>query len=488
MPGFSVVTFGCQMNQHDSERIVEVFTAAGWVEEPDLERTDLVLLNTCSVREKAEQKLRSEVGRLALVKARRPGLLIGVAGCVAQQEGEKLAKRMPALDLVVGPDNLAEIPELAEAAAGGAPALVRTVFDLDAPRFLPARPEPGKQGPTAFVTVMKGCNERCSFCIVPHTRGPERYRASGEVTAEVARLVEAGAREVTLLGQTVNSYRDPSRALAAPPGAGVRPWTHTHPTTAREDESEFPALLRAIAEAAPGLARLRYTSPHPRHLTHSLILAHRELGVLARHVHLPVQSGSDRVLKRMIRRYSLAEYKERVQALRNEVPGVTLSTDVIVGFPGETREDFAGTLELVRELEFTGLFGFKYSPRPYTPALSLEGEPSEEEKSARLAELFALSDGIRRTHLESLVGSRLEVLVEGRGKDGAFGGRSERNEIVHFSSELELTGEIVPVVVRRAFKNSLGAELEPGWVSSEKARPKVRVTAAGSRRTLPIAP
>ncbi|HEX6273382.1 MAG TPA: tRNA (N6-isopentenyl adenosine(37)-C2)-methylthiotransferase MiaB [Polyangiaceae bacterium] len=485
MPGFALVTFGCQMNQHDSERIGEVLRAAGWVEEPDLERTDLVLLNTCSVREKAEQKLRSEVGRLALVKERRPGLLIGVAGCVAQQEGERLAARMPAIDLVVGPDNLAEIPALAEEAASGAPALVRTVFDLDEPRFLAARPEAGSQGPTAFVTVMKGCNERCSFCIVPHTRGPERYRASRDITDEVARLVAAGAREVTLLGQTVNSYRDPSRELLPAKGAGVRPWTHTHPTTAREDESEFPALLRAIAERAPGLTRLRYTSPHPRHLTHSLILAHRELSVLARHVHLPVQSGSDRLLKRMIRRYSIGEYKERVDALKHEVPGVTLSTDVIVGFPGETREDFEATLALVEAVGFTGLFGFKYSPRPYTPALALDGEPSEGEKSARLAELFALSERIRRAHLESLVGARLLVLVEGRGKDGAFGGRSERNEIVHFASEHELTGELVPVVVTRAFKNSLGAEIEAGCLSSMKSRALVR---SSERRSLPLAP
>jgi tRNA-2-methylthio-N6-dimethylallyladenosine synthase len=488
MPGFSLVTFGCQMNQHDSERIGEVLRAAGWVEEPDLERTDLVLLNTCSVREKAEQKLRSEVGRLALVKARRPGLLIGVAGCVAQQEGEKLARRMPAIDLVVGPDNLAEIPELAEEAARGAPALVRTVFDLDEPRFLPARPQPGKQGPTAFVTVMKGCNERCSFCIVPHTRGPERYRPSAEITDEVARLVALGAREVTLLGQTVHSYRDPSRALESAPGAGIRPWTHSHPTTAREDESEFPALLRAIALGAPGLARLRYTSPHPRHLTHSLIVAHRELDVLARHVHLPVQSGSDRLLKRMIRRYSLAEYKERTASLSAEVPGVTLSTDVIVGFPGETREDFEATLALVEELRFTGLFGFKYSPRPYTPALALDGEPSEDEKSARLAELFALSDRIRRLHLESLVGSRVNVLVEGRGSNGAFGGRSERNEIVHFSSELDLTGEIVPVVVERAFKNSLGGEVDASFIAAARAQKGAPAAGREARRALPLAP
>jgi tRNA-2-methylthio-N6-dimethylallyladenosine synthase len=335
---------------------------------------------------------------------------------------------------------------------------------------------------------MKGCNERCSFCIVPHTRGPERYRASGEITEEVSRLVEAGVKEVTLLGQTVNSYRDPSRALAPAEGAGIRPWTHTHPTTAREDESEFPALLRAIARSAPDLRRLRYTSPHPRHLTHSLILAHRELPVLARHVHLPVQSGSDRMLKRMIRRYSIAEYKERVGALVREVSGVTLSTDVIVGFPGETREDFEETLALVEEIGFTGLFGFKYSPRPYTPALALDGEPSEDEKSARLAELFELSERLRRAHLESLVGSRQAMLAEGRGRDGAFGGRTERNEIVHAACDLELTGDVVPVIVRRAFKNSLGAEVEPAWLAAARAHRSVPSASPGSRRALPIAP
>ncbi len=302
MPGFAVVTFGCQMNQHDSERIAEVLGAAGWTEQPEPELADLVLLNTCSVREKAEQKLRSEVGRMALIKARRPDMLIGVAGCVAQQEGERLLKRMPDVDLLIGPDNIEELPALLADAALGGPPQVRTAFDLDEPRFLAARPAPGREKAGEFVTVMKGCNERCAFCIVPHTRGSERYRPAREIIDEVRRLTAAGTREVTLLGQTVNSYRDPEQSLAAAPGTGERPWTHTHPTTAREDESEFPALLRALVVGVPGLARLRYTSPHPRHLTRSLILAHKDLAPLARHVHLPVQSGSDRLLKRMIRR------------------------------------------------------------------------------------------------------------------------------------------------------------------------------------------
>jgi len=343
---YSITTFGCQMNVHDSERLHELLRGSGYAEVP-AEDADVIVVNTCSVREKAEQKLRSEVGRLALLKRRRPELLLVVAGCVAQQEGERVLQRMRAVDLVIGPDNLGELPELLEAARLGGPPVARTVFDVDAPRFLSASGAGG--GPTAFVTVMKGCDERCSFCIVPHTRGPERYRPSAEVVAEIETLVAGGVREVTLLGQTVNSYSDPSRALPPAPGAqGDDP-----------DESEFAALLRAIAERVPALARLRYTSPHPRHVTPSLVRAHAELEVLPRHVHLPVQSGSDRMLRRMIRRYDRAEYLARARALHGAAPGLTLSTDVIVGFPGETEDDFAATLSLVAEVGFRGVFGFK---------------------------------------------------------------------------------------------------------------------------------
>jgi tRNA-2-methylthio-N6-dimethylallyladenosine synthase len=485
MPRFSVVTFGCQMNQHDSRRIGEVLGAAGWTEASDPEHADLVLFNTCSVREKAEQKLRSEVGRFAPLKASRPDLVLAVAGCVAQQEGEALLKRMPLVDLVLGPDNIQELPALLSDVELGGPPRVRTVFDLDAPSFLTAAPVPGKARASEFVTTMKGCNERCSFCIVPHTRGPERYRPAREIVEEVARFVQNGTREITLLGQTVNSYRDPERTLPAAPGAGERPWSHTHPTTAREDESEFPALLHAIARAVPGLFRLRYTSPHPRHLTRSLILAHRELEVLARHVHLPVQSGSDRVLKRMLRRYSVAEYEERVAALRAEVPDVTLSTDVIVGFPGESEEDFQATLALVERIGFSGLFGFKYSVRPYTPALKLEGEPSEDVKSERLARLFALAERDRVRNLESVVGATVNVLVEGPSKGDRFTGRSERNEIVHFASATDPTGHVVPVRIVAAFKNSLAGEADPAWLARCSQQPVPPVTRA---RSLPIHP
>lgn len=477
MARFTVITFGCQMNSHDSDRIGEVLRGAGHHEADGLADADLVLLNTCSIREKAEQKLRSEVGRIALLKRERPELTIAVAGCVAQQEGEGLLKRMPDIDLILGPDNIQELPQLLLEAEGKSQAVVRTEFDLTAPHFLAAAAEPGRTPVSAFVTVMKGCNERCTYCIVPHTRGPERYRASREIIDEVKRLVHAGAREITLLGQTVNSYRDPLAELPAAPGAGEAPWQHTRGLRAREDESEFAALLREISGQVPDLLRLRYTSPHPRHLTVSLIRAHQDLPVLARHVHLPVQAGSDRVLRRMLRRYSAAEYEERVQSLREAVPGVTLATDMIVGFPGETAEDFAETLALVQRVGFSIIYGFKYSERPYTPAVNLGDDVPEAEKADRLAQLIRLGDAMRTDLMRQQVGSHQSVLFEGRGKTGALRGRTERSEIVHAAGPDSLIGTLRDVVITGSYKNSLLGEV-PGVVAEGPA----------PRAPLPLAP
>lgn len=482
MQTFAIVTFGCQMNQHDSERIVEALLGAGYEERHRPEEADLILLNTCSVREKAEQKLRSEVGRLALLKRARPGLRLAVAGCVAQQEGQKLLRRMPELDLVLGPDKIVELPLALQALEARSRPEVRTGFDLDGTRFLSASPGLKPTKVSAFVTVMKGCNERCSFCIVPHTRGPERYRPSSEIVGEIQRLVDAGSREVTLLGQTVNSYRDPEGALPAAPGRGERLFRHTPLSRLKEDESEFAALLRRIVEAVPGLVRLRYTSPHPRHLTPSLIRAHEELAPLVRHVHLPVQSGSDRVLRRMIRRYSVNEYRERVEVLRQRVPGVTLSTDVIVGFSGETETDFQATLGLVDEIGFSGLFGFKYSVRPYTPAQKLEDDVPEAEKSRRLALLFQLSEAQRRRHLESLVGTDQEVLLEGPGRGTDLTGRTSHNEIVHVGAGGDVAaGRLLSVRIEEAFKNSLRGRASDTPGSAAAARPP-----SNARRSLPV--
>lgn len=459
MSSFSIVTFGCQMNEHDSARIAEILRESGHDEASSPETAHIIVLNTCSVRDKAEQKLRSEVGRLAMRKRDVGDLTIVVAGCVGQQEGARLLKAAPEIDLVIGPDNIPSLPGLlADLDHGGLPRAL-TKFDLDDPRFLSANPAAGTVRPSTYVTVMKGCDERCSFCIVPYTRGAERYRTSHEILDEIARLVDSGVREITLLGQTVNSYRDPAAALPKAPETGRYDWTQTTRVTAEADESEFAALLYAIAERAPKLLRLRYTSPHPRHLTRALIEAHRRIPVLAKHVHLPVQSGNNQLLKRMIRRYTREEYLERVAALSEAVPGLSLTTDVIVGFPGETRAQFDDTVSLVDLLKYVGVYGFKYSPRPGTPALKLGDDVPEAEKADRLEALFAVHDAHRRAHLAGLVGTEQDVLVEGRKKDGAFTGRTVRNEIVHLGARGDIIGQLVPVRIALAFKNSLAGEL-----------------------------
>ncbi|MEZ4390822.1 MAG: tRNA (N6-isopentenyl adenosine(37)-C2)-methylthiotransferase MiaB [Polyangiales bacterium] len=456
----ALITFGCQMNVHDSQRVEEMMRADGYELVDDPSTADVIIVNTCSVREKAEQKLRSEAGRL-----KRHDAVLVIAGCVAQQEGERLAKDMPFVDAIVGPDNLNEIPSLVRDAEMGAAQAVRAVFDVDAPRFL-THATHAPVGASAFVTVMKGCDERCSFCVVPYTRGPERYRTADDIVDEIRGVVARGVREVVLLGQTVNSFMDPT----VPVVEGADP-----------DDSQFASLLRRIAREAPGLDRLRYTSPHPRHLTPSLIAAHADLDVLASHVHMPVQSGSDRVLRRMIRRYTRAEYVSRLRALLAARPGTTLSTDVIVGFPGETDEDFEATLSLVGELGFTGLFGFKYSPRPHTPALRLGDDVSEGVKAERLARLFELSESLTRAHLATLVGTRAEVLVEGPSRNGAgtVAGRTRRNEIVHLPAAPQGgAGAVVEVEITRANKHSLEGSvcrvLRPG---PEPAAPAARKVA-----------
>ena len=472
------------MNVHDSSRMAEVMALSGYEVAENVESADIVILNTCSIRDKAEQKLRSEVGRLGLRKQQGLPKAIVVAGCVGQQEGRKLLRAAPEIDLVIGPDNIAELPALLkELDLGGIPRAV-TRFDEDEPRFLPIRPTLSGSSPATYVTIMKGCNERCSFCIVPYTRGHERYRPSEEILTEIEQLIATGTREVTLLGQTVNSYRDPSRALRADWEPEREHWSNTSREQSAEDLSEFPALLRAIASRNPGLKRLRYVSPHPRHLTRALVAAHHDLPMLCRHLHLPVQSASNRLLKRMIRRYTAEEYIERVEALKEAVPGITLSTDVIVGFPGETTEDLEATLSLVERMQFVCVFGFKYSERPGTPALRLANDISDAESSTRLERLFSLADAYRRSYLTGLVGTTQSVLVEGRKPDGAYTGRTERSEIVHLPCRRDVTGEVLDVTIRAAFKNSLAAEaLDPSLSLPISALPRLERRSAGPAPT-----
>ena len=433
-------TFGCQMNVHDSERIEDVLADCGYEPTDSPADADVIVVNTCSVREKAEHKLMSLLGRLAEVKEARPETVIVVAGCVAQQEGERLLARAPFVDLVLGPDNIVELPELLHHVQHGGPPMTRTVFDVEAPEFLVARPRSGIAEPSAYVTIMKGCDERCTFCVVPYTRGPERYRPADDVVGEVRVLVERGVREVTLLGQTVNSWYEPGSECS---------------------ESQFPSLLRKIASEVPGLLRLRYTSPHPRHVNSELVLVHAELDVLAAHVHLPVQSGSDRVLRRMRRKYTRTEYIGRARALSGSRHGFTLSTDFIVGFPGETEADFRETLSLIDEAELVAAFAFKYSPRPHTPSLNLADDVTDEVKSERLNRLFEAVAVRQSAHLQGLVGTHQRVLVEGPGPGvNRFRGRTGRNEIVHFTAApgVDPTGDLVEVRVEQAHAHSLAGE------------------------------
>lgn len=467
------------MNIHDSERMGEILHHHGWDETSLPEQADVVILNTCSVREKAEHKLRSEVGRWVAYKKERPHMILVVTGCVAQQEGERLLKKFPGIDILVGPDNLPELPLLLEQQAGGAPPIARTIFDVDQPHFLSAQPLPGQAPVSAFVTTMKGCDERCSFCIVPYTRGPERYRPARDILAEIQRLVEAGTKEIVLLGQTVDSYRDP----ALPPPASEDP-----------DESQFPVLLRLIIREVPALLRLRYTSPHPRHATASLAQAHAELEPLAEHIHLPVQSGSNRILKRMIRRYTREEYIERAQRLLRARPGLTLSTDVIVGFPGETEEDFAQTLSLVQEIGFVSLFGFQYSVRPYTPARKLSDDVPLEVKQERLTRLFEIAEAQTHAHMRSLVPSQQQVLFEGpskyRNEDATeqwFQGHTKRNEWVHVPClrPHDPTGQLLTVTVTHANRHSLQGQFAQNVVSQLPVTSSV-LSEPSLRRSLPV--
>jgi tRNA-2-methylthio-N6-dimethylallyladenosine synthase len=449
MKSYFVQTFGCQMNVHDSRRIEEVLRAAGYREASEPALADLLLINTCSVREKAEHKLMSLLGTFRPFKEAQRGVIVAVAGCVAQQQGERLLRKAPFVDIVLGPDNIPELPALIREVEQGAPPITRTVFDMDDPQFLRAKPHADRREVTAYVTVMKGCDERCTFCIVPYTRGAERYRPADQIVGEIRDLVRGGVREVTLLGQTVNSWHEP----------GADAEDNKAESRLAASRSRFAGLLRRIANEVPDLWRLRYTSPHPRHVTAELVAAHAELSVLPSHVHLPVQSGSDRLLRRMARRYTTEEYIARTDALKTAKPGLTLSSDFIVGFPGETEEDFEQTLELVRRVGFVAAFAFKYSPRPYTPALKLGHEVSEQVKDDRLARLFALVETQQQAHLESLVGQDVRVLVEGPspGDTGRFAGRSERNEIVHLIAPHghDPTGELVTVTIDEPFRHSL---------------------------------
>jgi tRNA-2-methylthio-N6-dimethylallyladenosine synthase len=421
---FHIRTFGCQMNQHDAQKMANLLHHDGWTPAAESEAADLVVIHTCSIREKAEHKLYTELGWLLQRKQAEPGLVVGVGGCVAQQEGEALLRRFPALDFVFGPQNLLHLPELARE-AGARRRGLRVDYD-DAPqaRFeLPElHPEFASTSPgRAFVTVMEGCDLFCAYCVVPRTRGREVSRASDRILSEVQALASGGVTEVTLLGQTVNAYGRPRPGMA-------------------KGELGFAELLRQVA-GVPGIRRIRFTSPHPSFVSDDLVEAYRDLPELCPHLHLPVQSGSDRVLGAMNRRYDRATYVDIVARLRAARPAIALTTDLIVAFPTETRADFAETLSLMREVRFTDSFSFKYSERPGTPAERRGlGELDPVEAQARLAEVQALQGELTLAAHRARVGGRTDVLVDGQSRRGAshWSGRDPHNRLVNFSAARDI--------------------------------------------------
>jgi tRNA-2-methylthio-N6-dimethylallyladenosine synthase len=432
-----VHSLGCQMNEYDSSKIRALLALDGWVSTQDPDEADLVLVNTCSVREKAVDKMHSALGEYRRRKRQGQAVRIGVVGCVAQERGEELFAKYPDIDLVFGPDGVPQVRELVKAAEQRR-VLDTEFLDLEAYPFV-REMDPTQSGTGAFVTIQKGCDNKCTFCIVPHTRGAEASRPHGEILAEVRHAVALGAREITLIGQNVNSY-------------GLK----------ATGELTFARLLYEVA-AVPGVERIRYTTSHPRDMGADVVQAYRDLPALCSHLHLPVQSGSNRVLRRMKRYYTREHYLRVVAELREARPGLVLSTDVIVGFPGETDDDFEQTMTLLDEVGFVGSFSFKYSPRPGTPAVMLHerDEVPDDVASARLTRYQARQKELSAAWHKSLEGQEVDVLVEGGSAhdEGVVCGRTGSFAMVNFPGGPSLVGSTVRVRVTRAFPHSCRGEL-----------------------------
>jgi len=439
MPGkVYIKTFGCQMNEYDSDKMADVLEAAeGLTLTDNPDDADVILFNTCSVRENAQEKVFHNLGRVRHLKAANPNLIIGVGGCVASQEGATIVKRAPYVDVVFGPQTLHRLPELiAKKRLTGRPQIDISFPEIEKFDHLP----PAKvEGASAFVSIMEGCSKYCSFCVVPYTRGEEVSRPFDDVLAEVADLVARGVKEVNLLGQNVNAWQG-----------------------ALDDGSigDFAFLLEMIHEL-PGLERIRYTTSHPREMSQRLIDAYATLPKLVSHLHLPIQAGSDRVLAAMKRGYTVLEYKSIIRKLRALRPELSLSSDFIIGFPGETDADFDATMQLIAELNVDTSFSFIYSKRPGTPASDYADDLSAETKSARLQRLQKLLDTQAQAISRAMVGTRQRVLVEGRSRKSAeeLTGRTDNNRIVNFAGQPRLIGQFIEVTITAALKNSLRGEV-----------------------------
>ncbi|MBM4324701.1 MAG: tRNA (N6-isopentenyl adenosine(37)-C2)-methylthiotransferase MiaB [Deltaproteobacteria bacterium] len=430
-----IETYGCQMNEHDSERMLRVLEGSFYLETKEPQEADLILINTCSVREKPEHKVYSALGRYKRVKEER-GAIIGVAGCVAQQEGLRLLDRVPYLDMVIGTHAISILPDLLRKVESTGKRVCETGFDEKGTYLKTIFPTDSLPKVKSFVTIMQGCDHFCSYCVVPFVRGREKSRPSAEILDEIRHLAERGVKEVCLLGQNVNGY-----------GRGL------------DQEIGFPELLSRINEIE-GIERIRFTTSHPKDLSNALIKAFSDLSKLCEHIHLPFQSGSDRILERMHRGYSIVSYLERIERLRAFRPEMAVTADVIVGFPGEEEEDFNQTLNLIRKVQFDDLFSFKYSTRKGTAAAQLDDQVEEKIKQQRLVVLQEIQREITLRKNLAVEGRTEEVLVEGISKqsDQDMTGRTRTNKSVNFQGDLQLVGKVVPVRITKGFAHSLRGE------------------------------
>lgn len=433
-----IKTFGCQMNEYDSDKMADVLRESdGLVQTDNPDEAEVILFNTCSVREKAQEKVFSDLGRVKLLKAKNPNLIIGVGGCVASQEGAAIISRAPYVDVVFGPQTLHRLPELiAKRRASG-----RAQVDISFPEIekFDHLPPAKAEGTTAFVSIMEGCSKYCTFCVVPYTRGEEVSRPLDDVIAEVASLAQQGVKEVTLLGQNVNAYR----------GA--------------MDDGEIAdfALLLEVVHEVPGIKRIRYTTSHPREMTARLIEAYRHLPKLVSHLHLPVQSGSDRVLAAMKRGYTVLEYKSTIRKLKDARPGISIASDFIVGFPGETEADFEQTMKLIEDVGYDASFSFIYSQRPGTPAADYADDVPHAVKQARLERLQKTIQANAENISAAMVGTVQRVLVDGMAKKDPdeLAARTDNNRVVNFKGHPRLIGSFVDVTITQAFPHSLRGEI-----------------------------
>ncbi len=434
-----IQTFGCQMNEYDSAKMADVLRESHGVAQVDNPQSaDILLLNTCSIREKAQEKVFSLLGRFRQLKELNPNIIIGVGGCVASQEGDLIRQRAPYVDLVFGPQTLHRLPQMLDEVSK----IHQPVIDVSFPEIekFDNLPEPRAEGPSAFVSVMEGCSKYCTFCVVPYTRGEEISRPLDDVVAEIASLAGQGVIEVNLLGQNVNAYRG-----------------ETHDG----DIADLAMLIHYISQIN-GIERIRYTTSHPNEFSDSLIDVYREVPELVSFLHLPVQSGSDRILSMMKRGHSALEYKSKIRRIREARPDIYLSSDFIVGFPGETETDFQATMQLIEDIRFDQSFSFIYSPRPGTPASSLPDDVPMSVKKERLSQLQARINDFAIEYSQQMVGTTAQVLVHGVSKKdrNEVAGRTENNRVVNFDPQGQnLVGKIIPVKITAAYRNSLRGEL-----------------------------